>query len=99
MGCLVIAVLAFSVGLVVWTIAADLATPVKISATAITCATFSVLFAIVIWEGREWWRETHAEPSLVDMTAIANERDAAHQRQWVEAGQAFAGTTRTSTLR
>ncbi|KAG8959034.1 hypothetical protein FRC00_002049, partial [Tulasnella sp. 408] len=56
--CLSAAVLAFSIGLVIWTIAFDLALPVKICAAVITCATFVVLITVGLWEVKEWWTRT-----------------------------------------
>ncbi|KAG9042982.1 hypothetical protein FS837_010171 [Tulasnella sp. UAMH 9824] len=59
--CLVGAVLTFSAGLVTWTVAADLDLAVKICAGAMTCGTFLVLFAAILWEAREWWKESSTE--------------------------------------
>lgn len=56
--CLSAAVLAFSIGLVIWTIAFDLALAVKICAAVITCATFVVLITVGLWEVKEWWTRT-----------------------------------------
>ncbi|KIO25401.1 hypothetical protein M407DRAFT_25304 [Tulasnella calospora MUT 4182] len=56
--CLAGAVLTFSLGLVIWTIAFDLALPVKICAAVITSATFVVLFTVGLWEIKEWLTRT-----------------------------------------
>lgn len=61
--CLVAAVLAFSTGLVIWTIAADLALAVKICAGVFTGSTFIVLLAVIAWDIREWWEENSTKKS------------------------------------
>lgn len=55
--CLAAAVLAFSAGLVIWTIAADLSLAVKICVGTMTGTTFVVLLVVVIWEVVERWQE------------------------------------------
>ncbi|KAG9046937.1 hypothetical protein FS837_003373 [Tulasnella sp. UAMH 9824] len=61
--CLTGAVLAFSVGLVIWTMASNLALPVKICAAVVTCATYVVIFIVVFRVSKDWW--THKEWILV----------------------------------
>lgn len=89
--CLVGAVLAFSAGLVGWTIAASLALPVKICAATMTCTTFLILFTIIIWETREWWhqRNKKATETSVD-TESTPEMEALHSRwqKWKSGGKA-----------
>ncbi|KIO25402.1 hypothetical protein M407DRAFT_8444 [Tulasnella calospora MUT 4182] len=70
LGCLVGAVLAFSVGLVVWTIAAELGLAVKISAATITGATFLVLFIIIGWEAMEWLRNKQDRADVEPLARI-----------------------------
>lgn len=74
LGCLVGAVLAFSAGLVVWTIAAELKLAVRIPTAVITCATLLVLFIIIIWEAMEWWRDKKAEQAPADVQPLARIR-------------------------
>ncbi|KAG8974261.1 hypothetical protein FRC05_007685 [Tulasnella sp. 425] len=106
LGCLVLAVLAFSVGLVVWTFAAGFHISVSISTVVITCATFLVLFTIIFWECREWCRDKHAEPTPVDLKTIISMQEPHHQQRAAEiaegsaieeGGPASAGTWMTVT--
>ncbi|KAG8974263.1 hypothetical protein FRC05_007687 [Tulasnella sp. 425] len=76
MVCLVGAVLAFSAGLVGWTIAANLALAVRICAASMTGATFIVLLVIVGWEAREWW---HSESRKVEQAPAGTEPSAEKQ--------------------
>ncbi|KAG8925021.1 hypothetical protein FRC01_010780 [Tulasnella sp. 417] len=70
--CLVLAVLAFSAGLVAWTVAADLAPAVRVCAESMTGATFLVLFTAILWEAREWTKERRKEAKQLDRVVVAS---------------------------
>ncbi|KAG9040805.1 hypothetical protein FS837_013066 [Tulasnella sp. UAMH 9824] len=81
--CLSAAVLAFSIGLVIWTIAFDLALPVKICAAVITCATFVVLITVGLWEVKEWWTRTERSKKATQAQDNAEPQTETHPRYFL----------------
>lgn len=71
LACLVAAMLAFSAGLVVWTIAAELELSVKVSAATLTGATFLVLLIVISWAGLEMLYNQDSERDPGDLQPLA----------------------------